>query len=32
MDIVYVKLKFADGCKNAIDMIAVDNGVADNMY
>lgn len=27
-----VELKFSDGSKNAIDTIAVENEVADNMY
>ena len=32
MDTACVELKFADGSMIAIDTIAVENGVADNMY
>ena len=32
MDTVCVELKFSDGCMIAIDTIAVENEVADNMY
>ena len=32
MDIACVKLKFTDGSMIAIDTIAVENEVADNMY
>ena len=32
MDTAYVKLKFTDGSMIAIDTIAVENEVADNMY
>lgn len=32
MDTAYVELKFTDGSMIAIDTIAVENEVADNMY
>ena len=32
MDTICVELKFSDGCMIAIDTIAVENEVADNMY
>ena len=32
MDTACVELKFTDGCMIAIDTIAVENEVADNMY
>ena len=32
MDTACVELKFSDGSMIAIDTIAVENGVADNMY
>ena len=32
MDTAYVEVKFADGSMIAIDTIAVENEVADNMY
>ena len=32
MDTCCVELKFSDGCMIAIDTIAVENEVADNMY
>lgn len=32
MDTAYVELKFSDGSMIAIDTIAVENEVADNMY
>ena len=32
MDTAYVELKFSDGSMTAIDTIAVENEIADNMY